>query len=148
MKTVVLSLLIVFASISGHAQAKADDVLGVWTTGSKKGRVEIYKQGGKYYGKIIWLKEPLNDEGQPKKDVNNEDSDLQSRPLMGLVNLNGFEFDADDEEWVDGTIYDPENGKTYDCYLWFEEDSPNNLQVRGFIGFSLIGRTDVWTRYQ
>ena len=135
-------------SFSVKAQVKGDDILGVWTTGSKKGRVEIYKEDGKYYGKIIWLKEPLNDEGQPKKDVNNPDDDAQSKPLMGLVNLKGFEFDADDEEWVDGTIYDPENGSTYDCYIWFEDGDRNLLNVRGFVGISIIGRTDEWVRYQ
>lgn len=125
----------------------ADDVLGVWLNEDKDAHVEIYKDGNKYFGKIIWLKNPIDDEtGKPKLDDKNEDASLQSRPVMGLLLLKEFVFDGDDE-WEDGEIYDPKSGKTYSCYMEFpDEDNKKNLKIRGFIGISLLGRTTYWTK--
>jgi uncharacterized protein (DUF2147 family) len=125
----------------------ADDILGVWLNEDKDAHVEIYKEGNKYFGKIIWLKNPIDDEtGKPKLDNKNEDESLQSRPVMGLLLLKDFVFDGDDE-WEDGEIYDPKSGKTYSCYMEFpDEDNKNNLKIRGFIGISLLGRTTYWTK--
>jgi uncharacterized protein (DUF2147 family) len=135
-----------FAQISAQ-EVKADDILGVWLNEDKDAHVEIYKDGDKYFGKIIWLKNPIREEtGKPKLDKENEDESLRTRPVMGMLLLSDFEFDGDDE-WEDGTIYDPKNGKTYKCYMEFEdEDNLNTLKVRGFIGFSLLGRTTYWTK--
>jgi uncharacterized protein (DUF2147 family) len=119
---------------------KADDILGVWLSGNKKGHIEIYKTGDKYFGKLVWIKEP-NENGKPKLDKNNSDVKKRLQPLLGIVNLNNFVFD--DDEWTDGTIYDPENGKTYSCTITMED---GKLHVRGYIGISLIGRTDIWER--
>jgi len=150
----IRSLLIVFmglviypfAQISAQ-EVKADDILGIWLNEDKDAHVEIYKSAGKYFGKIVWLKTPIREEtGKPKLDKENEDESLRSRPVMGLLLLNEFSFDGDDE-WEDGTIYDPKNGKTYKCYMEFEdEDNKDVLKVRGYIGFSLLGRTTYWTR--
>jgi len=135
-----------FAQISAQ-EVKADDILGVWLNEDKDAHVEIFKDGDKYFGKIIWLKNPIREEtGKPKLDKENEDESLRTRPVMGMLLLSDFEFDGDDE-WEDGTIYDPKNGKTYKCYMEFEdEDDLNTLKVRGFIGFSLLGRTTYWTK--
>jgi uncharacterized protein (DUF2147 family) len=125
----------------------ADDILGIWLNEDKDAHVEIYKEGNKYFGKIIWLKNPIDDEtGKPKLDNKNEDESLQTRPVMGLLLLKDFVFDGDDE-WEDGEIYDPKSGKTYSCYMEFpDEDNKNNLKIRGFIGISLLGRTTYWTK--
>ena len=135
-----------FAQISAQ-EVKADDVLGIWLNEDKDAHVEIYKDGDKYFGKIIWLKDPIREEtGKAKLDKENEDESLRTRPVMGLLLLNNFEFDGDDE-WEDGTVYDPKNGKTYKCYMEFDdEDDMDKLKVRGFIGFSLLGRTTYWTK--
>lgn len=147
-------LLIVFMALLAypfaqlHAQeVKADDILGVWLNEDKDAHVDIYKDGDKYFGKVVWLKDPIREEtGKPKLDRENQDESLRSQPVMGLLLLNNFEFDGDDE-WEDGTIYDPKNGKTYKCYMEFDEDDNlDKLKVRGFIGFSMIGRTTYWTR--
>lgn len=144
MKKVKVALFMTFLSLQLLAQGNADACLGTWLTGSKKGHVQIYKQGDKYFGKIIWLKEP-NDAatGKPKLDKNNPDSQKKSRPILGLVNLNNFTFEGDNV-WEGGKIYDPENGKEYSCKMKLV--NANQLDVRGFIGVSLIGRTDSWTR--
>ena len=124
----------------------ANKVLGVWLTQDGDSKVTITKDSkGKFNGEITWLKDPLNESGKPKVDDKNPEKKLQSRPIMGLKLLEGFVFDKDDTEWVDGKIYDPKSGKTYSCLMWFDDD-PNKLSVKGFIGFSLIGREVVWTR--
>jgi len=152
MKTkVLLSMLtILFLSPVLKLSAQdfsADDILGVWLNEDKDAHVEIYKDGGKYFGKIVWLKTPIDEEtGKPKLDDKNTDPKLQSRPVMGLLLLKDFVFDGDDE-WEDGEIYDPKSGKTYSCYMEFpDEDDKTNLKIRGYIGISLLGRTTYWTK--
>lgn len=125
-----------------------DDILGVWLNEDKDAHVQIYKEDGKYFGKIVWLKTPIDDEtGEPKLDDENEDEELRGRPVMGLLLLTNFDFDGDDE-WEHGRIYDPKNGKTYKCYMEFKDETQDNLKVRGYIGFSMIGRTTWWTRVE
>ncbi len=126
---------------------KADDVVGVWLTQYKDSKVEIYKDGGKYFGKIVWLETPIDSiTGKPKVDDKNEDPNLRNRPIMGMKLLENFVFDGDDE-WEDGTIYDPKKGKTYSCYMEFpDKDNKDRLKIRGYIGVSLLGRTVYWTR--
>lgn len=134
----------VSTSVIGQDKSGGDELLGIWLTGSKNGKVEIYKNGTTYQGKIIWLQEP-NDPatGKPKTDVKHPDKNLHQRPLMGLVNLWGFKFKGD-QTWENGHIYDPKNGKEYKCVITMKDK--NTLDVRGYIGITLIGRTDVWTR--
>ena len=121
----------------------ADKVIGVWKTGSGKGMVKIYKENNKYYGKLVWLKEPNDENGKPKVDKNNSEETLRSRALLGLINLRDFVYKGD-KVWEEGKIYDPENGSDYSCEMKLTDD--NTLEVRGFIGVSLFGRTDVWKR--
>ncbi|MFM7488669.1 MAG: DUF2147 domain-containing protein, partial [Cytophagales bacterium] len=119
--------------------------LGVWETGSGKARVKIDKVGEKFFGKVVWLREPLNEEGKPKVDKNNPDEKLRTVPLLGYKLLKDFSF-VGEKTWEEGTIYDPENGSTYSCTIKMTDE--NTLDVRGFIGVSLFGRTDVWKRVQ
>ncbi len=140
-----LILLVAFFAIqfSVFAQSEADAVLGVWLTGSGKGHVQIYKQGGNYFGKIVWLQEPNEADGKPKVDKKNPDVKKRSQQILGLVNLRDFTYD-EDNVWEDGKIYDPEAGKDYSCKMTLKD--ANTLDVRGYIGISLIGRTDTWKR--
>lgn len=125
-----------------HAQ-KESDIEGTWIPSSGKANVRIYKSGDHFYGAIIFLKEPIDSVShKPKVDKNNPDKSKRNTPLMGYLLLKNFIYD--DGIWKDGTIYDPENGKTYSCKISMKDN--NTLDVRGFIGISLIGRTDVWKR--
>lgn len=138
----IFTTLILSFTVS-KSQTKADDIIGIWlTAGKEPAKIQIYKSGEKFYGKIIWLKNPV-DNGKPKVDGNNPDKSKRSNPVMGLVLLSGFKFDGDDE-WNGGDIYDPESGKTYGSYLYLKDN--NTLKVRGYIGISLFGRTETWTR--
>lgn len=120
-------------------------IVGTWLTQYGDSKVTISKDSkGQFNGEITWLKEP-NRNGKPKVDDKNPDVSLQSRPTLGLRILTGFNYEKDDKEWVDGKIYDPKEGKTYKCLMWFE-DNPNELHVKGYIGFSLIGKQVVWTK--
>jgi len=102
--------------------------------------ITIYKRDGKFYGKP--LKKP--ETTTLRKDVNNPDSALQGRFLVDVEILKDFTFD--NGAFTGGTIYDPNNGKTYRCKMWFEPTDPNTLYIRGYIGISLFGRTATWTR--
>jgi uncharacterized protein (DUF2147 family) len=148
MRSSILFMALAIMLTSFHAAPKADPsadaILGKWLTGTGKAHVEIYKNGTKYFGKIIWLKEPIDPAtGKPKVDVKNEDKRLQSRPLMGMMNLRDFEY-AGGKVWEDGRIYNPEDGKDYACKMTLKND--NTLDVRGYVGISLIGKTQTWTR--
>jgi uncharacterized protein (DUF2147 family) len=124
--------------------AGGDDILGIWFNEEKTGKVEIYKVDGKYYGKIIWLKEPKDANGNEKTDIHNSDVNKRKNKVMGLIMLRGFNYDAEDNNYVDGNIYDPKNGKDYSCKMKLIDK--NNLDVRGYVGISLLGRTTKWTR--
>lgn len=152
----VLILAVLVASIPASAQ-DGDAILGLWATdpegGGGEAHVEVYKEGGRYYGRIVALAEPLappddtkQTPGQPKLDVNNPDPDLRDEPVIGLLITRDFVYKGKGL-WHKGTIYDPDNGKTYKCKIKFG-DNEKVLKVRGFIGVSLIGRTTYWTRVE
>ncbi|MEZ5173075.1 MAG: DUF2147 domain-containing protein [Bacteroidia bacterium] len=131
-------------SYTAPAQSEQDRLIGTWIVGSGKGKVKIEKAGNKYYGKLVWLKEPIDEEtGKPKLDKNNDDKSKRNIPLIGLKLLKDFEYDGDDE-WDEGTIYDPENGDDYSCVI--EMVDINTIEVRGYVGIPLFGRTDTWKR--
>lgn len=135
-------MALIFISAGVFAQS-ANAVVGKWLNKDKDAHIQIYKKGDKYFGKLVWLKSPNDETGKPKKDANNPKANLKTRPIAGLELLQGFEYDGGGV-WNDGTIYDPKSGKTYSCKLSLNGN--DKLNVRGYIGVSLIGRTDVWTR--
>lgn len=138
----IITVVLLLAGISLSAQTKADNIIGVWLTGGKEqARIQVYRSGDKYYGKIVWLKYPEAN-GGPRLDKNNPDKNKQSQRIVGLVILKDFRFE--NEGWNDGSIYDPESGKTYKCKLSLKDNG--TLNVRGYIGISLFGRTETWVR--
>ncbi len=149
MKKVAVFILflagILMGSISASGQpVKSDDILGFWLNEEKDAKIEISNVNGRYFGKIVWLEEPNEDNGRPKVDDQNPEPSLQSRPIIGLELLKNFVFDED--EWNGGTIYDPDNGKTYKCTI--KKGSATLLNIRGYIGkeWMGLGRTTTWTR--
>jgi uncharacterized protein (DUF2147 family) len=135
MKPFTSLFAILFIANISFAQS-ANSILGKWLSEKKESKIEIYQQGGKYYGKIVWTKT------DGIKDDKNPDATLKSRPLLGLLILTNLESDGDNE-WDNGKIYDPVSGKTYSCNASLVD---GKLRLRGFVGISLFGRTSVWTR--
>ena len=138
----ILSLTF-FCVISLGAFAERDPFCRVWYNQEKDAKLEVYQAGNTFEAKIIWLKEP-NENGKPKVDKNNPDEKLRSRPALGLVILKGLVKSKDELNYYDnGKVYDPKNGKTYDCHLTLKG---NTAELRGFVlGMSFLGRTSVWT---
>lgn len=116
---------------------------GYWYTKGRESVIEIKQTGSTYSGRIVWLKESLDREGNPWKDSENPKKSLRNRPLLGLPLL--WKFRKKKKSLVGGRIYDPESGKTYSCTI---SKKGNRLAVRGFIGVSLLGRTEFWTPCQ
>ncbi len=141
--TIALLTLLISPFFSISQSNEADKIIGTWLVGSGKAHISIYKYADKYAGKIIWLRDPLNEQGKPKVDKNNPDASKRNTPLMGMVNMIGFKYEGN-KAWKDGTIYDSESGKTYSCNIKMSND--NTLEVRGYVGISMIGRTDTWKR--
>ena len=139
----IIVIVIAFFLIQ-NVVAQADKVLGIWLTQDGDSQVKIFKAADKkYYGMIKWLKTP-NENGKPKMDTKNPREKHQTRPILDLMLLQGFNFK--DNEWVDGTIYDPKTGNTYKCYMWFDGNNEKVLHVKGYIGLAIIGRQVEWTR--
>ena len=143
-KQFFMVMILAMVSVGAFAQQKADDLVGIWEPSHGKGRVKIEKIGDKYYGKVVWIREPIDPEtGQKKLDKANPDPALRSRPRLGLRVLKDFSFTSGNI-WDAGTIYDPESGSTYNCKITMTDI--NTLSIRGYIGVSMFGRSDVWKR--
>lgn len=132
-------------SFSSFAQ-KSDAILGIWWNEEKDGKVEIYKVGSEYRGRIVYVKDNVNSDGSsPKKDNLNPNEKLRSRVLMGTTILTGLKYDSGDNEWADGTIYDTKSGNTYSCFAKLNSDG--TLYFKGYLmGMRFIGRSTTWTR--
>ena len=141
MKTILTFNILLFTFFSINAQTP----VGKWKTiddssGKPRSIVEIYEVDGKLHGKITKLfREPGEDPDPICDDCKGE---KHNQKVIGMEIL--WDLEKDGKEWNDGHIMDPENGKTYGCYITLVE--PNKLKVRGFLGFSLLGRTQYWER--
>ena len=145
MKNIRLILIVVSVLLfsAGNLLAVSPDaVLGEWLTSKEKdaAQITIYKCDNKFCGKISWTK------NADSLDKENPDAEKKKRKLLGLDMVFGFTFDADDDRWEDGFIYNPNDGKTYDCRMWLE--GADVLQVKGTVGpkWMGIGKTTTWFR--
>lgn len=136
-RSMFLGIAFFLVANTGLAQLTESSVLGEWTSPKGDSRILIYKQADRYEGKIVW------GTGGPETDVKNPKKELRSRKLVGTVILTGFKYDGG-LSWVDGDIYDPREGKTYSCKMKLK--NANQLSIRGYVGVSLLGRSEIWTR--
>ena len=140
MRKLFVSMMFVLAPLCA---ALAQDVVGKWKLENGSAIVEVYHQGDVYNGKIVWLAQPTEADGTPNVDDKNPDAKLRSRQLIGLNMLSNLKKKSGDE-FGGGTIYDPNNGKTYNCSMEVEGDV---LKVRGSLDKrGLVGRTMNWLR--
>ncbi len=150
MNKIILALFVSLIIMASSAFGEDEDrILGLWNT-SGNPTIEIFRCGENYCGKIAKLERPnypADDEGgmagQPRVDLNNPDPNLRTRPLLGMQLCEGFTYSGGDV-WKSGRIYDAGSGKIYKCKMTLTD--PNRLEVRGYIGFSLLGRTEIWIR--
>ena len=139
MKKIIFILTALVFSVS---TMNAQDVIGKWKLENGTAIVEVYQNGDSFNGKIVWLEKPTEADGTPAKDGNNPDASLRSRQLIGLNMLSGLKKNGN--EYGGGKIYDPGNGKTYNCSMKVEG---NVLKVRGSLDKKgLLGRTMNWIR--
>ena len=141
----VIATLLLLAPALTHAQAEGGSPVGLWrtiddTTGKPRALVRVFEQDGRLFGRI--------EQGLGPNDSSDEVCDLctderHGKPKLGLVIIRNMQADGD--EWTGGDILDPDNGKVYRCRLRVVDDN-RTLEVRGFIGFSLFGRTQTWER--
>lgn len=143
MKASIIAILsfLLFAS----APATKTEI-GVWKTiddetGKAKSHVKIYKKDGKLYGKIVKLYREKGEDPNPK--CTKCPGDRKNKYMIGMEIIDGLK--KKDGKWVkDDGILDPNNGKVYDCKIWLDDDDPNLLHVRGYIG--ILYRTQEWHR--
>lgn len=138
----IFFLTVFITLLSLTAYAGADDILGIWRNPTGNGHVEIFKENGKYYGKLVWLKKTLDTDGKPFLDKNNPDKQRCHKPLLGLIMLRDFLFQ--DGQWNGGKVYNPDDGREYRSFIRLKDDK--TLSIRGFMGFSWIGKTLTFQR--
>jgi uncharacterized protein (DUF2147 family) len=141
MKKIKSTIVMLFIAVTSlMAQNNEDAIIGTWETEVKDAKMEIFKSGDFYYGKLLWGNKVVEADGKlSKKDTKNPDVKLRNLNIIGITNLTGLKFD--DGKYVDGKIHDPPSGKTYDCKAWLKN---GKLHLRGFIGFSMLGKTAIW----
>lgn len=135
----MLSLMLLMTASPVLANSSA--IQGTWLSGDGDGLIGIKVTDTLLRGVILGSR--ADDPARPQTDVKNPDPELRDRPLIGLDLFSGFTYDGDGA-WSGGSIYDPNSGKTYRCKLQLVDN--NTLKVRGFIGISLLGRTEMWKR--
>jgi len=144
MKNVLLLVIGIIFSTAIFAQG-ADDITGIWWNEAKTSKIKVEKKDGKYIGTVVFVIPEKYVDGAPAKDVKNPVANLRNRSILNLRILNGLAYDAGEKQWVNGTIYDPNAGKIYDCYAWLE--GKDILQLKGYIaGIKMLGRKSAWTR--
>ena len=142
MKKITTTLLFAFAGLLTFSQTNTD-IVGEWYNAEKDAVITLFEKGKTVSGKITWMKFPNDEDGTPKTDPLNPDESLRSRARMGMVMISGFSYN-EDNVWDDGELYDPKKGKTYSGIMTLKD--ANTLDLRGYIGFSFIGRSSTWTR--
>lgn len=136
-------------SFMASAALAMPSAVGTWKTiddetGAVKSLVEIYEMDGQLTGKIVKLFRKPEEDQDPKCDKCL--GEKKDKPMIGLQILWGLKADGTDK-WSGGEIMDPKKGKTYSCKMELIE-AGKKLKVRGFLGFSLLGRTQTWERQE
>ena len=145
LRTFALAFCVLCLVASVHAQQlspKLQNAVGHWQIvngdGKPGGKVETYLLNGQLFGRVTQVRP-----GRTPRDVCDKCSgEYKNQLILSMVFMRNFHPNGDD--WVDGTVVDPENGKVYKGKLWVV--GKDNLHMRGFIGFSLFGRTESWVR--
>ena len=143
LKKFAMSLVLLVVATALRAQSNPNAIVGTWESDQKDVKMEYFPEGDHYDARLLWGNKIVEaDNVTSKKDTRNPDPGIRSRDIIGIVSLKGLRWNG--KEYTDGKIYDPPSGKTYTCKAWMEGDK---LQLRGFLGISMMGRTVSWHRY-
>jgi len=142
MKKITTTLLFAFVGLLAFSQTNAD-IVGEWYNAEKDAVITLFEENETISGKITWMQFPNDDKGNPKTDPLNPDEKLKSRARMGMVMMTDFIY-IEGKVWDNGKLYDPKKGKTYSGMMTLKDK--NTIDLRGYIGFSFIGRSSTWTR--
>lgn len=143
MKKIVAALFFSLLAFFCCAQATADAILGTWITTAENCKILVYKQNEEFKAKIIWLKEDKNGNSD-YKDEKNPDPALRSTKLLGMDVVNGLHYNSDENEYIDGVIYDARNGKKWNSVVWVTDD--NLLKIKGYWLFKFLSSTSTFKR--
>jgi uncharacterized protein (DUF2147 family) len=136
------SVALLAMPLAAGAELPSDSAHGYWLTENRKAIVQIAPCGGDTCGRMVWVDSPLDEAGRPKRDDKNADAAKRARPICGLELVGGLNK-TDDGKW-DGWVYNPRDGETYSAEI--RALSSSELEVRGYLGVSVLGRSQVWTR--
>lgn len=141
-----LSLLFFFSfqSFSTTEKGNPNAIIGIWEVSDLAFQVEIFKEKETYLGKIVWLKDSIDTKGIRILDKNNPQRNLRTQPVLGLINMTDFEYNAYDDIWDEGFLYDPTSGQTFKGSISLLDS--NAIQFTGFSGFALTKVAMTWTR--
>ena len=141
-KIITTFVLLISLFINVFAQSN-NDIIGEWYNAEKDAIITIYEDGKTISGKTTWMLNPNDENGEPKKDLLNKDKNLRDRDRLGLVLMKGF-VHIEGNVWDNGRLYNPKDGKTYTGMITLEDK--NTLDLRGYVGFSFLGKSTKWTR--
>ena len=137
---VISTLLIVMSMTPAVAQLR-EKALGVWAEEDGEAHIEITPCQDKLCGHIVWLKKPIDNNGRPQMDLNNPNPALRARPILGLLIIAGLQPN-DDNSYLEGQVYNSEDGKIYDVYLTPKGDT---MEVEGCL-MKVLCASQTWTR--
>jgi uncharacterized protein (DUF2147 family) len=142
MNTVVttFNILVIVITLWCNSQAQPDEdrILGRWYTENSQAAFDFFRDGEMYKAKLIPLEIP------DLKDYKNPVDSLRNRKLYGAVTIYGLIYDQKKQQWLDGKVYNPDDGRIYTCYCYITKNG--TLVFRGYIGFPALGKSQVWTR--
>lgn len=140
MRRYLFLLLVVFSSTAIKAQNPADKIIGVWLNEDKTTKIEIFKDGNTYSGKIIWLTQPNDKNGNPRLDKNNPDPDKRNQKILGLTIITSLKYSSN--KWSGGTLYGPKRGQYASCSFFLK--SSEQLQIT--VSKGILSETKTWTK--
>ncbi|GAB2815373.1 DUF2147 domain-containing protein [Ferruginibacter profundus] len=139
--TFICFFIATLCSFSSYAQKNPDAIVGQWMSEDNNLKVEVYKDGTQFKAKVLWF-DDSDDKNKPwntRLDEKNPKAALRSRKIAGMEVLSGLTYDEEDDEWVDGVIYDSKSGKEWSSKVWINKN--HQLKVRGYWLVSLFGET-------
>ncbi len=148
----IISLLLIIPFVTTAAEVAADRICGLYYmvdkfTSGEQCKVRIYRtENGTYDARVVWMDKPNHPDGTRRLDVKNPNPELRNIPCDSVVMMRHLTYNADKNEWQNGEVYNPQNGRFYRSNIRFENDS--TLRVRGYWGISLLGVTMFWDKLE